>query len=221
MPTPDVVDRAAGLRRGLWLALATVVWNVVEAIVALAAGTLANSVALISFGIESAIEIISAVVVTWRLGCEYGGHTAVNTDRLERRAARITSGLLLLLALYISIDAGRRLLGWGAEARPSLLGIGLTGLSLGVMPLLGWAKLRTAGGLQSGALRADAFQTIACAWLSGTTLAGLVLNAACGWSWADPLAALVIVPWIVREGIPGWRQKSAQPQRDPGQELDE
>ena len=115
--------------------------------------------------------------------------------------------LLLLLAVYIVVDAGRRLLGFGAEAERSILGIALTAVSLVVMPFLGWAKLRTARRLGSGALRADAYETIACAWLSLTTLAGLVLNATLGWWWADPLAALCLVPLIVREGLEGWKDE--------------
>ncbi|NIL96216.1 MAG: cation transporter, partial [Planctomycetales bacterium] len=176
------------------------------AVVAIAAGALAGSVALISFGVDSTVEITSALVVSRRLWLEYRARTARSAYLLERRAARITGGCLLLLALYITVDGGRRLLGWAAEAEVSLTGIGLTGLSLLLMPLLGWAKLRTARGLQSAALRADAFETIACAWLSFTTLSGLVLNAAFQWSWADPLAAMLIIPLIVTEGIQGWKQ---------------
>jgi divalent metal cation (Fe/Co/Zn/Cd) transporter len=185
--------------------LSTVAWNVVEAVVALAAGAIAGSVALISFGIDSSVEIISAVIVSRRLWREYRGSAGQNTDLLEMRAARITGGLLLLLAVYIVVDAGRRLIGFGEDADASLAGIALTGVSLLVMPLLGWAKLHTAHNLHSAAMRADAFETIACAWLSLTTLLGLALNAALGWSWADPLAAMLITPMIVREGIEGWQ----------------
>jgi divalent metal cation (Fe/Co/Zn/Cd) transporter len=103
------------------------------------------------------------------------------------------------------IDAGRRLAGFGAQAHESLVGIVLTAASSVVMPLLGMAKLRVARQLASGAVRADAYETIACSWLSLTTLAGLLLNAALGWWWADPLAALAIVPLVVREGLEGWR----------------
>ena len=205
MVVPTRSNRGGLLRRGLWLSLCTVAWNVVEAVVAIAAGAIASSVALISFGIDSSVEIISAAVVSQRLWRELRGLAAHDTERLERRTARITGGLLLLLALYIVMDAGRRLLGFGADADASLAGIALTALSLLVMPLLGWAKLRTARALQSAALRADAFETITCAWLSLTTLAGLALNAGFGWSWADPLAAILIVPIIVREGIEGWQ----------------
>jgi len=199
-------ERAQLLRRGELLEVATVAWNVVEGIVAVAAGVLASSVALVGFGIDSFVETASGAVVGWRLHAELNSRAdEERAEALERRAGRIAGALLLGLAAYITIDAGRRLLGYGAEARESVLGIVLTAISLVVMPLLGWAKLRTASALGSGALRTDAYETITCAWLSLTTLTGLVLNAALGWWWADPLAALVIVPLVVREGIEGWR----------------
>jgi cation diffusion facilitator family transporter len=193
------------LRRGLLLEIATVLWNVVEGVVAVTAGALSGSVALIGFGVDSFVETASAVVVGWRLNAELRGRSAEASERLERIAARVAGVLLLLLAAYIAVDAGRRLLGFGAEARESLVGIVLTAVSLVVMPFLGWSKLRTARVLNSRALRADAYETIACAWLSLTTLVGLALNASFGWWWADPLAALVLVPLIVREGLEGLR----------------
>ncbi len=193
------------LRRGLLLEIATVLWNVVEGVVAVAAGTVSGSVALIGFGIDSFVETASAVVVGWRLNAELRGRSAEASGRIERTASRIAGVLLLLLAAYITIDAGRRLLGFGTEARESLIGILLTSVSLVVMPFLGRAKLRAATALNSRALRADAYETIACAWLSLTTLVGLALNASFGWWWADPLAALCLVPLIVREGLEGLR----------------
>lgn len=200
------MSRAQPLRRGLWLEVATVGWNVVEGVIAVTAGLLASSVALIGFGIDSFVETASGAVVGWRLWAELSGRAdEERAEAVERRAGRIAGALLLALGGYILIDAGRRLVGWGDEARASLLGIALTGVSLVVMPLLGWMKLRTARALGSGALRADAYETITCAWLSLTTLAGLALNAALGWWWADPLAALAIVPLAVREGLEGWR----------------
>lgn len=193
------------LRRGYILAVATVGWNVVEGVVAIAAGAAAGSVALLGFGVDSFIETASGVVVGWRLRQELRGASGERAAAVERKAARVAGALLLLLALYVLVDAGRRLLGFGGKAEESFLGIVLTAISLALMPLLGWAKLRTARGLSSRALRADAYETITCAWLSLTTLAGLVLNAALGWWWADPLAALGLVPLIVREGWEGWK----------------
>jgi divalent metal cation (Fe/Co/Zn/Cd) transporter len=198
-------ERTAWLRRGYRLSLFTVLWNVIEGVVAVAAGTLSNSIALIGFGIDSFIETTSAVVVGWRLRAELVGRSGAAAERLERTASRIAGSLLLLLACYLAVDAVLRLSGLGHRAEESLLGIGLTGLSLVVMPVLGRAKLRAARELGSGALRADAFETVACAWLSATTLAGLALNALFGWWWADPLAALVLVPLIAREGLESLR----------------
>jgi divalent metal cation (Fe/Co/Zn/Cd) transporter len=206
VPGVDVNSpREALLRRGFLLEVTTLAWNLVEGVVAIAAGTLSSSVALIGFGVDSFVETASAAVVGWRLRAELRGRSPESAEAIERRTSRIAGALLLLLALYITIDAGRRLAGFGAEARESLVGIVLTAVSLVVMPFLGWAKLRTARALGSGALRADAYETIACAWLSLTTLGGLVLNATLGWWWADPLAALLLVPLIVREGLEGWR----------------
>ncbi len=200
----QVVSRHRLLRRGLWLSVAVVVWNVIEGIVAIAAGLVASSVALISFGFDSSIEVISALVVTWRLATEFRDGGIERAEKLERRAAPITGALLFALAAYIVVGAGRRLIGFGEEADTSVVGIVLTSVSLVLMPILGWAKLRTAKGLESSAMRADAYETIACAWLSLTALVGLVLNAAFGWTWADPIAALLILPLIIREGIEAW-----------------
>ena len=199
-------QRRSFLRRGVRLEVLTVGWNVIEGIVAVSAGTLASSIALVAFGIDSFVETASAGVVGWRLRAELRGHAdEERAEVLERRAGRIAGALLLGLAFYIMFDAGRRLLGFGAEAQESRIGIWLTAISVVVMPALGWVKLRTASALQSGALRADAYETIACSWLSLTTLIGLILNASFGLWWADPLAALAIVPLVIREGLEGWR----------------
>lgn len=199
--------REALLRRGVRLAAATVGWNVVEGVIAVAAGASAGSVALLGFGIDSFVETASGAVVGWRLRDELGrdGADPERAERVERGAARVAGALLLALAAYVLVDAGRRLLGLGEAARESPVGIALTAVSLVVMPLLAWAKLGTARALGSGALRADAYETITCAWLSLATLAGLALNAALGWAWADPLAALALLPLIVREGLEGVR----------------
>ncbi|WP_197443985.1 cation diffusion facilitator family transporter [Maioricimonas rarisocia] len=198
-------DRPRLLRRGMWLNGILIVWNIVEGIIGVTAGLLAGSVALLGFSIDSGIEVLSAAFVWWRLRAELHGETGDSAEELEERTERIAGGLLLLLATYLVIDAGRRLLGAGPEAGESTIGIVLTALSLVVMPVLGWLKLRTAKELGSGALRADAFETITCAWLSLTTLIGLSLNAILGWSGADPVAAMVIVPLIVREGLEALR----------------
>ena len=126
---------------------------------------------------------------------------------VEYRATRVAALLLLLLAIYIVGDAGRRLLGLGVAAAESIPGIILTTVSLVVMPLLAWAKFSTAVALGSRALRTDAFQTLTCVWLSLATLGGLLLTATLGWTWADPVAALLLLPVVVREGLEGLRRQ--------------
>lgn len=180
-------------------------YNIIEAVIGVAAGVLAGSVALIGFGVDSCIEVTSAVIVAWRVRAELRGQSPEHAERTERRAARAAGGLLLLLAVYLVIDSLRRLLGFGGRAEESIPGMILTAVSLVIMPLVGRAKLAAAKALNSGALRADAYETITCAWLSLTTLAGLALNAFLGAWWADPLAALVLVPLIAREGLEAWR----------------
>jgi divalent metal cation (Fe/Co/Zn/Cd) transporter len=150
---------------------------------------------------DSFIETMSGAVVGWRILSELRGDLGSNAARIERRTSRMAGALLLLLAAYIVVDAAMRLLGYGAEPQSSAVGIIVTAAALVVMPPLAWLKLRTARELSSSALRADAFETITCAGLSATTLAGLALNFALGWTWADPLAALLLVPMIAREGF--------------------
>ena len=198
-------DRRHHLDRAIFLSAVTVLWNILEGLIATAAGAMAGSVALIGFGVDSFIETASGLVVGWRFFLERRGGSPARAEMLEKKAAKVAGALLLCLAVYIVIDAGRRLAGFGREAEKSWIGIILTMVSLVIMPLLGWSKLKTARALSSRALRADAYETITCAWLSLTTLVGLGLNAALGWSWADPLAACVLVPLIVREGLEGWR----------------
>ena len=202
---PAADARGRLLRWAFTLAVITVLWNIVEGIIAVAAGFLADSVALFGFGVDSFIETASGVVVAWRFWMELHSQSAARVERVERQAARAAGALLLALALFILLDAGRRFIGFGEEPSGSLVGILLTVVSLAVMPLLAWAKLRVSAGLESRALRADAYETVTCAWLSLTTLAGLVLNSTLGWWWADPVAALAMVPLVVREGLEGWR----------------
>jgi len=180
----------------------TVGYNALEGVIAIAAGLAAGSVALTGFGIDSVIEVTSGVVLWWRLRAELGSREL--GPAVEARAARWAGLLLLALAVYIVAESGRRLL-TGDRPGESVVGIVLTAVSLIVMPLLARAKLRVAGSLGSRALRADAHETIVCAWLSATTLLGLGLNAGLGWWWADPVAALAMLPLIVREGVEAWR----------------
>lgn len=204
------MDRKALLHRGIALEGVTVGYNALEGIIAVAVGLAAGSVALTGFGVDSVIEVTSGALLWWRLRTELG--SAPFGPTVERRAARGAGFLLLALAIYIIVESARQLI---VRTRPAVspVGIALTALSLIVMPLLARGKLRTAEALGSRALRADAHETIVCAWLSATTLLGLGLNAAFGWWWADPVAALAMLPLIVREGLEAW--KGEPDERDP------
>src|SRR5712692_5304117 len=201
------MSRVALLRRGIALEGVTVGYNALEGIVAIGAGLAAGSVALTGFGIDSVIEVTSGALLWWRLRAELG--SAPLGPTVERRAARGAGFLLLALGVYIITESVRLLL-TGSHPGSSPVGIALMVLSLIVMPLLARAKLRLAASLGSRALRADAHETIVCAWLSATTLLGLGLNAVLGWWWADPLAALAMLPLIVREGVEAWREKASE-----------
>ena len=196
------LGREAALRQGITLEGVTVGYNALEGLVAIGAGIAAGSVALTGFGIDSVIEVTSGALLWWRLRAELG--LAPLGPTVERRAARGAGFLLLALGLYIVTDSVR-VLATGNHPESSPIGIGLTVVSLIVMPLLARGKLRVAASLGSRALRADAHETIVCAWLSATTLLGLGLNAVLGWWWADPVAALAMLPLIVREGVEAWR----------------
>jgi len=199
----DVTTRAAVARRGRLLQYLTVLWNSAECIVALAAGFLAGSIALVGFGFDSAIEVTSSLAALWRLRSD-----AVERDRerAEGRTLRIIGVCFMLLAGYVLYDAIRTLL---TREPPSVstAGIIITGLSLIVMPILVGAKRRVAASLQSSALEAEARQTRVCAYLSGIVLGGLALNAAFGWWWADPVAGLAMTPLIAWEG---WQALTGQ-----------
>ena len=197
--------RAVLLRRGAALEVLTVGYNAVEGLVAIGAGLVAGSVALTGFGIDSVIEVASGVVLWWRLRAELGA--ARVGPIVEARAARWAGVLLLALAVYIVAESGRRLF-TGDRPGESVVGIVLMALSLIVMPLLARAKLRLAASLGSRALRADAHETIVCAWLSATTLLGLGLNAVLGWWWADPVAALLIGALALEAGRRTWVSES-------------
>lgn len=191
-------------RIALGLVAATMVYNVIEAIVALWSGTVAKSIALLGFGFDSVIETSAAVLLLWRLFVEARGADAETIERTEHRVHRFVGVTFFLLAAYVSGDAVWTL--WArAEPAESVVGILLAAVSLIIMPAVSWGKLRAAREIGSAALRAEAKETLACSYLSFTLLVGLVANAAIGWWWADPVAALVMVPWLVKEGGEGLR----------------
>ena len=198
MTTALTPDRRAVLRRRVRLLVAaTISYNVVEAVVALTAGTLASSVALIGFGLDSVIEVSSAAAVAWQFA-------GADPERRERRALRVIACSFFALAAYVSVEAVRALLG-GGEADRSVVGIVLVAVSVVVMPFLSFAQRRAGRELGSASAVADSKQTLLCTYLSAAVLAGLVLNAALGWWWADPVAALLLAALAVKEGRAAWR----------------
>jgi len=184
-------------RRARLLAGSSVAYNLLEALVAVAAGGAAGSIALVGFGLDSLVEVASGLVILWQF------HHVLPETR-ERQAGRAIALSFFALGGYVSFESVRSLLG-GADPAYSWLGTVLAALSLLVMPLLSWAQRRTGRELGSGSVVADSRQTLLCTYLSGVLLAGLVLNATLGWSWADPVAGLVIAAVAVREGAAVWR----------------
>ena len=184
-------------RRIRFLVAATIAYNVVEAVIAISAGTIASSSALIGFGLDSIVEVLSAAAVAWQFA-------GPDPEARERIALRLIAFSFFGLAAFISFDAIRGLLG-GAEAEHSPVGIVLAALSLAIMPFLSWAQRRAGRELGSRSAVADSKQTLICTYLSAVLLVGLLLNSTLGWSWADPLAALVIAVVAVREGISAWK----------------
>jgi divalent metal cation (Fe/Co/Zn/Cd) transporter len=193
-----LVNRRAALQRRIrWVVALTITYNVIEAVVALAAGRVASSSALVAFGLDSVVEVLSAAAVAWQFA-------APDPERRERTALRVIAASFLGLALFVGVDAVRTLLGAG-EPEHSTVGIALAAVSLVIMPGLSWFERRTGRELGSASAVADSKQTLLCAYLSAVLLGGLVLNSALGWTWADPLAALVIAGFAVREGLEAWR----------------
>jgi len=202
MPPPAAGAVNRWTRIGIWLVGATMAYNVIEAVVALWSGAAAESIALVGFGLDSVIECVAAGALLWRLRVGARGADAEALEQAERRVHRLVGVTFLLLALYVSGEAAWTLWTKAAPA-PSTIGIILAVASLVIMPLVAWGKLRAAREIVSHALQAEAKETLACSYLSFTLLLGLTANAAAGWWWADPVSALVMVPWLVKEGREG------------------
>lgn len=192
-----IARRAVLERRVRWVVAATITWNVVEAVVAITAGRVASSAALVGFGLDSVVEVLSAAAVAWQFA-------APDPHRRERAAMRVIAVSFFGLAVFVSVDAVRSLVG-AAEPEPSVVGIVLAAVSLAVMPFLSWFERRTGRELGSASAVADSKQTLLCTYLSAVLLVGLVLSSTLGWTWADPLAALVIAAVAVKEGVEAWR----------------
>ena len=195
MTTPA---RLAALHRRIRLLVwATIGYNVIEAAVALTAGVHASSTALVGFGLDSVIEVAAAAAVAWQFA-------AADPERREKAALRLIAVSFFVLGAYITVQSVRALTG-ALEAESSPVGIGLAAVSLAVMPLLAWLQIRAGREAGSRSAVSEAKQTLLCSYLSAVLLVGLGLNALFGWSWADPVAALVIAGFAVREGLSAWR----------------
>jgi divalent metal cation (Fe/Co/Zn/Cd) transporter len=193
----DPIQRRRLGRRAQLLAGASVTYNVIEAVIAISAGVVAGSVALVGFGLDSVVEVSSGSVILWQFR-----HRLPETR--ERQALRLLAFSFFALAGYVTFESVRTLV-TGADPDTSPVGIGLAVASLIVMPVLSWAQRRTGKALGSDAVVADGTQTLLCTYLSAVLLAGLVVNATLGWGWADPIAGLVIAAVAVREGREAWR----------------
>ncbi|MCP2166951.1 cation transporter [Goodfellowiella coeruleoviolacea] len=196
-PRLDPRRRAVLTRRVRLLVAATITYNLVEAVVALTAGSVADSTALIGFGLDSVIEVASAAAVAWQF-------SGADPQQRERAALKVIAVSFFALALYVTVESVRSLLG-AETADHSPVGIALAAVSLLVMPFLSAAQRRAGRELGSASAVADSKQTLLCTYLSGVLLVGLLLNALVGWSWADPIVALVIAAVAVQEGRAAWR----------------
>ena len=192
--TPESVARLR--RRGFWLEYASMAWMTVEAAVAVTAGIVASSIALVGFGLDSVIEFCAALIVVWQL----------RGEQRETRAVKLIGVTFFALAAYLAVEGIRALAG---HSRPeqSVAGLAVTAAALVVMPLLALAKLRTGQALGNRTLIADAAESAFCAFTSGAALLGVALNAGLGWWWADPAAALVIAALAVKEGLEAWEEE--------------
>jgi cation diffusion facilitator family transporter len=194
------LERRRGLhRRALWLEYFTVGWNVIEGVVAIGAGIIAGSVALIGFGVDSSIEVISALGLLWRLRTAGPDATVAEESGAERRALYIVAATFFLLAAYIAFEAISALVG-REEPDRSTVGLVLSVLSLLIMPALAYWKQHTGREMGSRALVADAMETWVCSYLSLALLAGVGLHELFGWWWADPVGALAMLPVIIWQG---------------------
>lgn len=195
--TPDPEARRRLGRRARLLAATSVTYNVIEAIIAISAGLAAGSVALVGFGLDSAVEVSSGLIILWQFSHRM-------PEAREQRALRMLAVSFFALAGYVGFEAIRTLF-TGSDPGHSSVGIGLAIASLLIMPFISWAQRRTGKQLGSNAVVADGTQTLLCTYLSAVLLAGLLLNSALGWGWADPIAGLVIAGVAAREGLEAWR----------------
>ncbi len=195
--TTDPEQRRKLSRRAQLLAATSVTYNLIEAVIAITAGVIAGSVALVGFGLDSVVEVSSGLIILWQFRHRL-------PESREHLALRMLAISFFALAAYVTFESLRALIG-GGNPDASPVGIGLAIASLIVMPFLSWAQRRTGKALGSNAVVADGTQTLLCTYLSAVLLVGLVLNATLGWGWADPIAGLVIAAVAVREGVEAWK----------------
>ncbi|TFB94531.1 cation transporter [Cryobacterium sp. HLT2-28] len=196
-PALDPVRKLILQRRIRLVVAVTITYNVIEAVIALTAGTVASSAALIGFGLDSIVEVLSAAAIAWQFA-------APDPEKREKVALRVVAYSFFGLAAYVIVDSCLSLFGL-REAEHSPVGIALAAVSLAVMPVLSWFERRTGRELGSASAVADSKQTLICSYLSAALLAGLLLNSFLGWAWADSIAALVIAGFAIREGAEAWK----------------
>ena len=198
------------LKIALWLVGITMAYNIIEALVAIWSGLVAGSIALLGFGLDSVIELAAASVLFWRLSKEKKGLSKEKIESIDHRVHQFVGVTFLLLAFYVCFQVAWSL--WKREIpEESFVGIILAIASLIIMPLVAWGKIKAANKINSVALRAEAKETIACSYLSFVLLLGLGANAWAGWWWADPFAALLMVPWLIKEGLEGLKGQECCP----------
>ena len=185
-------------RRIRWIVAITIAYNLIEAVVSIAAGAAASSAALLGFGLDSLVEVLSAGAVAWQFSRR-------NPEQYEKPTLRFIAFAFFALAAYVGVNAVLTIAGLLPEAEHSTLGLVITALSVIIMPFLSWFERRTGRELGSATAVADSKQTLICAYLSAAVLIGLVLNSTLGWAWADSLAALVIAGFAIREGLEAWK----------------
>ena len=196
----DVARKRLLQRRIRTIVGITITYNVVEAVIAISAGNVASSAALIGFGLDSIVEVLSAVAIAWQFA-------APDPEKREKVALRVIAYAFFALAAYVITEAGLSIFGL-REAAHSPVGTVLAAVSLAVMPFMSWFERRTGRELGSASAIADSKQTLVCSYLSATLLVGLVLNSLLGWAWADSIAALVIAAFAIREGLEAWKGES-------------
>lgn len=193
----DPARRLSLGRRAKMLAGFSVTYNVIESVIAITAGVIAGSVALVGFGLDSVVEVSSGLIILWQFSHRI-------PESRERQALRLLAFSFFALAAYVGFESVQALV-FGSDPDASTVGIVLAAVSLVVMPFISYAQRRTGRALGSNAVYADGTQTLLCTYLSGVLLVGLLLNATLGWSWADPLAGLIIAAVALREGVEAWK----------------